>query len=288
MEYEHFMKIAISEAETSLREGNNGFGAVIVKDGVLIASSHDRENTEGDPTSHAETNAIREAGKKLGGKLRGCALVSTHKPCPMCVSAAVWSEISAVIYGCSIRDTLAQGRKRIDIPCSDVLGKSEVEIRIVDGILKAECSVLYREDVRQEIHRLRNTDDSLLRKLNQDSARRRTSWFVENKENFKYMSSDLIDSGYRLLLERFRIMPDEAPIIYKSTDTVIFHSKNFCPTLEACRILGLDTRHICRLLNENSTDTLLKQIDRRLCFSRNYEKIRPYAEYCEEMISISR
>ena len=203
-------------------------------------------------------------------------------------SAVVWSEIAAVVYGCSIKETLAQGRKRIDIPCSDVLGESEAEIRIVDGILKAECSVLYREDVRQEIRRLRHADDSVLRKLNQDSVRRRTSWFLENKKNFKFISSDLLESGYRLLLERFRITPDEAPITYKSTDSVIFHSRNFCPTLEACRILGLDTRHICRLLNENSTDTLLKQIDKRLCFSRNYEKIRPYAEYCEEMITVLR
>jgi hypothetical protein len=67
----------------------------------------------------------------------------------------------------------------------------------------------------------------------------------------------------------------------------MFHSMNFCPTLEACRILGLDTRHVCRKLNENATNILVKQIDTRLNFSRNYDKLRPYSEYCEEMINIS-
>ncbi len=181
MEYERFMKIAIEEAEISLREGNNGFGAVIVKDGVLIAASHDRDSSEGDPTSHAELNVIREASKKLGRKLRGCILISTHEPCPMCASAAVWSEIAAIVYGCSIQETLLQGRKRINILCTDIFHKSAAKISVIDGILKAECSVLYRDDVRQEIIRLRNADDNMLRDLNQDSVSRRTAWFQKNR-----------------------------------------------------------------------------------------------------------
>ena len=59
---------------------------------------------------------------------------------------------------------------------------------------------------------------------------------------------------------------------------------NFCPTLEACKILNLDTRKICKLYNENATDVLIKQIDKNLIFVRNYKKLRPYSEYCEEMI----
>jgi hypothetical protein len=61
---------------------------------------------------------------------------------------------------------------------------------------------------------------------------------------------------------------------------------NFCPTLEACRILELDTRNVCKKLNENSTGLLIRQLDNRLEFSRNYKKLRPYSEYCEEMIRI--
>jgi hypothetical protein len=90
-----------------------------------------------------------------------------------------------------------------------------------------------------------------------------------------------------LLLKRLHITPQEAPIIRKTDKEIIFHSKNFCPTLEACKILGIDTRHVCKKINEISTDLLVKQIDNRLTFSRNYNKLRPYSEYCEEMISLS-
>jgi hypothetical protein len=160
------------------------------------------------------------------------------------------------------------------------------DVKIYEGVLKAECSVLYRDDVRKEIERLRGADDQILDQLNEDSICRRTKWFQEYRDSFGFISNDLLDSGYRLLLERFRINPDEAPVVQKTDKKIVFHSMNFCPTLEACKILGLDTKYICKKLNENSTDILLKQIDRRLKFSRNYNKLRPYTEYCEEFISI--
>jgi tRNA(adenine34) deaminase len=287
MKLEPYMKIAIQEAQASLCEGNNGFGAVIIKDGNIVASSHDQEDTGNDPTSHAEINAIRAASKQLGKKLPGCILVSTHEPCPMCSSAIVWAGITEVAYGYSIQEALSQGRNRIQIPCAEVFGRSGVDIGISGGILHTECSVLYREDVRREIEHLRKADDRTLSVLNDDSIRRRTKWFQENKSRFDFMSGDLLDSGYRLLLERFGITEKEAPVIRRSDREIVFHSLNFCPTLEACKILELDTRHVCRRLNESSTGALVKQIDSRLNFSRNYDKLRPYTEYCEEMISIS-
>jgi tRNA(adenine34) deaminase len=158
---------------------------------------------------------------------------------------------------------------------------------VTAGILNRECSVLYRDDVRREIAKLRNVNDRILSELNEDSICRRTKWFQKNRNSFNFLSNDLLTSGYRLLLERFQITGAEAPVIKKSEKEIVFHSMNFCPTLEACRILRLDTRYICKRLNEASTDILLKQIDGWLSFSRNYEKLRPYAEYCEEMISIS-
>ena len=286
MDFERFMSSTIDEAKASLREGNNGFGAVIAKDDELIASAHDKEDTEGDSTSHAEMNAIREASKKLGKKLYGCTLISTHEPCPMCASAIVWSGITEITYGFSIREALAQGRKRMDLPCTEIFSRAEAAVTVHAGILGAECSMLYREDVRKEIDHLRGADDTALSEQNQDSIRRRTQWFHENKSRFAFLSEDLLDSGYRLLLERLHITPDEAPAVQKTDQEIVFHSMNFCPTLEACRILGLDTRYICKRLNESSTDMLVKQIDRRLCFSRNYDKLRPYSDYCEERIRI--
>lgn len=286
MKIEEYMRIAIEEAKISLREGNNGFGAVIIKDNRIIAPSHDKENTENDSTSHAEMNAIREASRILGKKLSGCVLVSTHEPCPMCASAIVWAGIRGVAYGYSIDEAVLQGRKRIKLSCKDIFNIAGLKISIYEGILHSECSVLYQTDVRREIERLRNADDKILAMLNEDSMRRRLKWFRENKNAFDFITDDILDSGYHLLLKRFGITQEEAPITKKTDNEIVFHSMNFCPTLEACKILDLDTRSICKKLNEISTDTLLKQIDSRLKFTRNYEKLRPYTEYCEEMISI--
>lgn len=188
LELEKFMKIAIEEAKKSLREGNNGFGTVIIKDGSIIASSHDKEDTENDSTSHAEMNAIREASKIIGKKLSGCVLVSTHEPCPMCASAIVWAGITDVAYGYSINEAVLQGRKRIELSCKDIFSKAGIKISTYEGILNNECSVLYQLDVRREIERLRNADDEILSKLNEDSICRRLKWFNENKSTFDFIT----------------------------------------------------------------------------------------------------
>ena len=140
--------------------------------------------------------------------------------------------------------------------------------------------------VQQEIECLRNADEEALCALNEDSIRRRTAWFEENKSRFAFLSNDLLDSAYRLLLARFGITPEEAPIIRRSDTMIVFHSMNFCPTLEACRILGLDTRFVCKRINEDATNRLIQLIDPRLRFSRNYTHLRPYSPYCEEMICV--
>ncbi len=288
MDIDKYMELALEEAKISLREGNNGFGAVIERDEQIVASSHDMECTERDPTSHAEINAIKEASRKLGRNLAGCILVSTHEPCPMCATAIVWAGITEIAYGYSITEALTQGRKRIDLPCRELFTRAGVNIKVHEGILNGECSILYRKDVRDEIEKLRSANDEVLNELNADSINRRVKWFKENHEQFEFINGDILSSGYKLLLNRFNITEDEAPVMAKSDRELVFHSKNFCPTLEACKILGLDTRIICKKLNEKATDTLVKQIDPQLVFSRNYEKLRPYTDYCEEMICIKK
>lgn len=145
-----------------------------------------------------------------------------------------------------------------------------------------------REAVRIEVDRLRGASDRRLAEYDADSARRRTEWFRSCREQFSFLQAeDVLLAGYHLLLARFRITPDQAPVLHRNEHTLVFHSRNFCPTLEACRQLGLDTRTICRKLNENATDALLKQLDPRLSFARNYEKLRPYTAYCEEMILLN-
>ncbi|WP_022664331.1 nucleoside deaminase [Desulfospira joergensenii] len=279
------MQIAVDQAKKSLCEGNNGFGAVILLGDRIIAQGRDTEETRQDPTAHAEINVIRQASRKLGTKdLSGCILITTHEPCPMCAAAIVWSGIKKIVFGFSIEDALKQGRRRIGIPCREIFSRAGAKVMIEKGPLGDECALLYNGAVRQEIQKLRNATKDQLLMYNEESTRKRLEWFEAKVSSCHGFSDDKIKAGYQLLLSRFNIREDQAPIVERTGKKILFHSKNFCPTLEACRILDLDTRYICRYYNERSTDLLVKQIDKNLRFTRNYKKIRPYSEYCEEMI----
>lgn len=140
--------------------------------------------------------------------------------------------------------------------------------------------------IQREIERLRGADERALCALNEDSIRRRTAWFDENKSRFAFLSGDPVSAAYSLLLARFGITSEEAPVIFRNETKIIFHSQNSCPSLEACKRLGLDTRDICKCLNEDATNRLIRLIDPRLLFSRNYEHLRPYSPYCEERITL--
>jgi hypothetical protein len=90
--------------------------------------------------------------------------------------------------------------------------------------------------------------------------------------------------AYQVLLKKLGIKEGEAPIIRRNDEEIVFRSMNSCPTLEACKVLGLEPRKICKLYNEGATNALVKLVDPRLEFSRNYARMRPEYEYCEEII----
>lgn len=80
--------------------GDQPYGAVVVKDGRVAAEAPSRVVTRGDPTAHAEMEAIREACRRLGTRrLTGCELYSSSRPCPMCEAAAYWAGIDRMIHG---------------------------------------------------------------------------------------------------------------------------------------------------------------------------------------------
>ena len=101
------MEKAIKEADKFLNKNEGGpFGAVIVKDGKIIATAHNTVIKEQDATCHAEVNAIRVASKKLKTyDLSDCEMYSTSMPCPMCIGAIAWAKIKKVYYGTTIQDT---------------------------------------------------------------------------------------------------------------------------------------------------------------------------------------
>lgn len=111
VEMDKYMDLAIKEAFEGIRKKHGGpFGTVIVKDGKVIASGHNKVLKNNDPTSHGEIVAIREAGKKLKTfDLSGCELYTSCYPCPMCLGAIYWSRIKTVYYGCSEKDAESLG-----------------------------------------------------------------------------------------------------------------------------------------------------------------------------------
>lgn len=102
------MQYAIDEARRTMREGIGGpFGATIVnsKTGEILSVASNTVLRDNDPTAHAEINAIRKACKKLNSRdLSEYILYTTGHPCPMCLSAIIWANISTVYYGCEPHD----------------------------------------------------------------------------------------------------------------------------------------------------------------------------------------
>lgn len=102
---EHFMREAIALSQTSVQTGGGPFGAVVVKEGQIIAKASNSVTQTNDPTAHAEVNAIRKACKELNTfTLEGADLYTSCEPCPMCLSAAYWAGISNIYFGNSRTD----------------------------------------------------------------------------------------------------------------------------------------------------------------------------------------
>jgi guanine deaminase len=142
--FEDMMRLAVEEARQSKGEGNMGYGAVAVLGRRVLARAHDTAVSQKDPSLHAEVNAIRQATRVLNDEnLSGVILFSTCEPCPMCSSLAVWANLSAIVFGASIEQTLAKGKSRILVPAREIVKRSPVTIEIVQGVLEQECLSLY-------------------------------------------------------------------------------------------------------------------------------------------------
>ena len=106
-----FMRHAVKLSAERMREGAGGpFGAVIVKDGKVIAEGWNKVTSTNDPTAHAEVSAIRAACAKLGTfSLAGCDIYTSCEPCPMCLSAIYWARLDRIYFANSRQDAAAIG-----------------------------------------------------------------------------------------------------------------------------------------------------------------------------------
>ena len=137
---EHMLE-ALKEARAAAKEGEVPVGCVIIdKDGRVIASAHNLIETEKDATAHAELLAIREAQKKLGRRLDGCALFVTLEPCPMCAGAILLSRVSTVVFGA--RDW-ERGALLSNANLSHTFPGASTEV--IEGICSSECEALLKD-----------------------------------------------------------------------------------------------------------------------------------------------
>lgn len=104
------MKRAIELSEESVRIGGGPFGAVIARDGEIIAEASNSVTTDHDPTAHAEVSAIRQAAGRLGTHdLNGCEIFTSCEPCPMCLGAIYWAHLDKIYYGNNRMDAAVAG-----------------------------------------------------------------------------------------------------------------------------------------------------------------------------------
>ena len=139
-----FMKLAIAKTDEGIAAGQSPFGAVIVKDGKVVAATHNTVWRTTDPTAHAEVNCIRSAAAALATiDLTGCTMFSTCEPCPMCLSAIHWSKIDRVVYGAVIADADAAGFSELHVDAKTLAAMGKSPLKVEGGLLRAECAALF-------------------------------------------------------------------------------------------------------------------------------------------------
>lgn len=142
---EFYMKQALKEAQKASDKGEAPIGAVVVKNGKIVARAHNLREKNNDPTAHAEILAIKKAAKKLGGwRLTGCDLYVTLEPCAMCAGAMIQSRIARVVYGTDDPKAGAAGS------VVDIFSQTEFnhKVDVESGIMKQECSEILKHFFR--------------------------------------------------------------------------------------------------------------------------------------------
>lgn len=143
---EDFMRLAIKKTQDGIAAGQTPFGSVIVKDGVVVASTHNTVWKTCDPTAHAEVNCIRAAATALKNiNLSGCTLYSTTEPCPMCLSAIHWSKIERVVFGATIADAADAGFCELFVDAKILAEMGKSHLKVESGLLQKECAALFQE-----------------------------------------------------------------------------------------------------------------------------------------------
>ena len=136
-----FMREALAEASDAESHGDVPIGAVVVKDGRVIARAHNRREVGADPTAHAVIMALRDAAREVGvWRLDGCTLYVTLEPCFMCAGACVNARVDRIVYAATDPKAGAVG-SLADVPADSRLNHNPA---VVGGVLADEASALLK------------------------------------------------------------------------------------------------------------------------------------------------
>ncbi|UCG04379.1 MAG: hypothetical protein JSW11_10400 [Candidatus Heimdallarchaeota archaeon] len=122
--------------------------------------------------------------------------------------------------------------------------------------------------------------------INSQLLKKRLQWLEENKKMLEPQGTDVRRAYTLFLIQYLDLDPAKVPIIFEDETKIIWRSFNWCPVLEACTKGGFDTREVCKKGWEQSVQAFMEKMNPKLRFIRNYDKIRPYTSYCEEMIEL--
>jgi len=157
-----------------------------------------------------------------------------------------------------------------------ILGKYQNKERDFSGLFRAVL------DIGDEIGL-----EKTLRYLERCVIEKRLAWLDENLDRTEKTGNPLED-GYSIFYEKYLgiSIPKDGEIIEKTDKKLVMRWWNYCPTLEGCKKFGLDTRIVCKKAYHRPVQIFLSRIHSKLRFERNYDRIRPYSPYCEEIISL--
>lgn len=229
---EHWMRLALSQAREAAQHGEVPVGAVVVKDGQLIASARNAPISSHDPSAHAEIQALRAAAQVLGNyRLEGCELYVTLEPCPMCAGAILHARLDRVVFGAPDPKTGAAG----SVINVFELAALNHQTQVKGGVLTQESASLLRDFFRP-----RRINSMPLR---QDALRTPASRFSDLclPLNLSCYTSDLPSSqGLRLHWLDGRKTSAEGQAVPHTAPTLALHAADdwcvrYAPELRAGR-----------------------------------------------------
>ena len=145
--YDAWMGAALAQAARAEALGDVPVGAVVVREGEIVAAAHNRRVVDRDPTAHAEMLAIRAAAEAIGDwRLTGCTLVVTLEPCCMCAGAIVLARLDRLLYGAP--DPKAGAVETLFRLCTD--GRLNHQVEVIGGVRAEECGRLLTEFFRRQ------------------------------------------------------------------------------------------------------------------------------------------